>query len=63
MQYVGQTGRSLKTRFHEHFCKMKKPKKFDMFLYCLFKNYGHSLSKIIIQAVEKIYMIQTHHLD
>ena len=54
MQYVGQTGRSLKTRFREHFRKMKKPKKFDTFLYRHFKNNGHSLSKIVIQPVEKI---------
>ena len=54
MQYVGQTGRSLKTRFREHFCKMKKPKQFDTFLYRHFKNNGHSPSKIVIQQVEKI---------
>ena len=54
MQYVGQTGRSLKTRFREHFRKMKKPKKFDTFLYRHFKNNGHSPSKIVIQPVEKI---------
>ena len=54
MQYVGQTGRSLKTRFREHFHKMKKPKKFDTFLYRHFKNNGHSPSKIVIQPVEKI---------
>ena len=54
MQYVGQTGRSLKTRFREHFRKMKKPKKFDTFLYPHFKNNGHSPSKIVIQPVEKI---------
>ena len=54
MQYVGQTGRSLKTRFREHFRKMKKPKKFDTFLYRHFKNNGHSPSKIEIQPVEKI---------
>ena len=53
MQYVGQTGRSLKTRFREHFRKMKKPKKFDTFLYRHFKNNGHSPSKIVIQPVEK----------
>ena len=53
MQYVGQTGRSLKTRFREHFCKMKKPKQFDTFLYRHFKNSGHSPSKIAIQQVEK----------
>ena len=54
MHYVGQTGRSLKTRFPEHFCKMKKPKKIDTLLYHHFKNNGHSPSKIIIQPVEKI---------
>ena len=54
MQYVGQTGRSLKTRFREHFRKMKKPKKFDIFLYRHFKSNGHSPSKIVIQPVEKI---------
>ena len=54
MQYVGQTGRSLKTRFHEHFRKMKTPKKFDTFLHRLFKSNGHSPSKIVIQPLEKI---------
>ena len=54
MQYVGQTGRSLKTRFREHFRKMKKPKKFDSIIYRHFKNNGHSASKIVIQPVEKI---------
>ena len=46
MQYVGQTGRSLKTRFCEHFRKLKKPKKFDTFLYRHFKSNGHSPSKL-----------------
>ena len=54
MQYFGQTGRSLKTRFREHFRKMKKPIKFDTFLYRHFKSNGHSPSKIVIQPVEKI---------
>ena len=54
MQYVGQTGRSLKTRFREHFRKMKKPKKFDTFLYCHFKSNGHSPNNIVIQLVENI---------
>ena len=49
-----QTGRSLKTRFREHFRKMNKPKNFDTFLYHHFKNNGHSPSKIVIQPVEKI---------
>ena len=59
MQYVGQTGRYLKTGFREHFRKMKKPKKFDTFLYRHFKNNGHSPSKIVIQTVKKI---QTRHI-
>ena len=54
MQYAGQTGRSLKTRFREHSHKMKKPKKFDTFLYRHFKINAHSPSKIVIQPVEKI---------
>ena len=33
---------------------MKKPKKFDTFLYRHFKSNGHSPSKIVIQPVEKI---------
>ena len=54
MQYVGQTGRSLKTSFSEHFRKMKKPKKFDIFIYPHFKSNGHSPYKIVIRPVEKI---------
>ena len=54
MQYVGQTGRSLKTRFRKHFRKMNKPKKFVTFLYRHFKNNGHSPAKIIIKPVENI---------
>ena len=50
MQYVGQY---LKTGFREHFRNMKKPKIFDPFLYCHFKNNGRSPSKILIQPVEK----------
>ena len=53
MQYAGQTGRSLKTRFRRHFGKMKKPKKIDTFLYRHLQSNGHSLSKIVIQPVEK----------
>ena len=56
MQCIGQTGRSLKTRFREHFRKMKKPKKFDTFFYRHFKRNGHSPSKIVIQLVEKNYL-------
>ena len=54
MQYVGQTGQSLKNRFREHFRKMKNPKKFDTFLYRHFINNGHSPGKIVIQRIEKI---------
>ena len=53
MQYVGQTGRSLMTRFSELFRKIKKPKKIDTFLYRHFKNNGHLPSKILILPVEK----------
>ena len=51
---VVETCQPLKTRFHEHFCKMKKPKKFDTFLYRHFNSNDHSPSKIVIQMVEKI---------
>ena len=54
MQYVGQTGCSLKTRFCEHFYKKKEPKKFGTFLYLHFKSNDHSPNKIVIQPVEKI---------
>ena len=53
MQYVGQTGRSLKARFREHFHKMKKPTKFGAFLYRHFKSNGHSPGKIVVQPIEK----------
>ena len=50
MQYVGQTGRSLKTSFHEHLRKNEKSlKKLTHF----FSN-DHSPRKIVIQPVEKI---------
>lgn len=54
MQYVGQTGRSLKIRFGEHFRRMKKLKKFDNYLYRHFKRTGHSITNILVQPVEKI---------
>ena len=63
MQYVGQTGRSLKTRFREHFRKWKKAKIIDTFLYRHLKNNGHSASKIVIHLFENLYMIQIHQLD
>ena len=51
------------TGFREHFRKMKTLKKIDTFLYRHFKSNGHSPSKIVIQPVQKIYMIQIHQLD
>ena len=54
MQYVGQTGRFLKTRFSEHYRRTKKPRKIDNFLYRHFKQTNHSTSSISIQPVEKI---------
>ena len=56
MQFVGQTGRSIKTGFLEYFRKMKKPKKIDTYLYRHFKSNGHSPSKDVIQPVEKKYI-------
>lgn len=54
MQYVGQTGRTLKKRFGEHYRRMKKPKQFDTFLYQHFKCTGHSPNDISVQPVEKL---------
>ena len=58
IQYVGQTCRCLKTRFSEHYCRIKKPHKIDNFLCRHFKQIknktNHSTSSISIQPVEKI---------
>ena len=54
MLYVGQTCRFLKTRFSEHYPRIKKPRKIDNFLYRHFKQTNHSSSSISIQAVQKI---------
>ena len=54
MLYVGQTCRFLKTRFSEHYPRIKKPRKIDNFLYRHFKQTNHSSSSISIQAVKKI---------
>ena len=53
MQYVGQTCRKLKNRFGEHYCKIKKPKMIDTFLYQHFKRTGHSPDNVLVQPVEK----------
>ena len=54
MQYVGQTGRKLKSRFGEHYRKIKKPKKIDTFLYQHSKRTGHSPDNVLVQPVEKL---------
>ena len=55
MQYVGPTGRTLKTGFSEHYRRIKKPiKRFDTFLYRHFTHTGHSPTKVSVQPVEKI---------
>ena len=54
MQYVGQTGRMLKTRFGEHYRRITKPKKNDTFLYQHFKRTGHSPKDLLVQTVEKL---------
>ena len=54
MQYVWQTSRPLKLRCDDHYRRMRKPKKFDTFLYQHFKYTGHSPNDISVQAVEKI---------
>ena len=54
MQYVGQTCRKLKTRFGEHYRKIKKHKKIDTFLYQHFKRTGHSFNNVLAQPVEKL---------
>ena len=57
MQYFGQTSRFLKTRFTEHYRRMKKPRLIDNFLYRHIKLTNHSLNHISIQPVEKMYMM------
>ena len=54
MQYVGQTSRALKIRFGEHYHRMKKPERFDNFLYRHIKHAGHSPTKVSVQPVEMI---------
>ena len=54
MQYVRHTCRKLKTRFGEHYRKIKKHKKIDTFLYQHFKRTGHSPNNVLVQPVEKL---------
>ena len=54
MQYVGQTGRMLKTRFGEHYRRNSKPKKFDTFLSQHFNRTGHSSKNVLVQLVVKL---------
>ena len=52
IQYVGQTGRALKTRFGEHLRNCKS-NKFKNFLYRHFRKSGH-VKNISIQPVEHV---------
>jgi hypothetical protein len=54
IQYVGQTGRSLKIRFREHFYKIRNRSKFTTLLYQHFRKAGHSFKHVTIQPVEQI---------
>ena len=58
MQYVGQTGRSLKTGFREDFGKMKKPKKLTHFFIAISKIMVIYLVKLYLSRLKKLYMIQ-----
>ena len=44
----------MKSRFGEHYRKIKKPKKIYTFLYQHFKRTGHSLDNVLVQPVEKL---------
>jgi hypothetical protein len=53
MQYVGQTGRALKTRFREHVYQCKNKKLWN-FLYQHFRKAGHSFKNISVQPLEQL---------
>ena len=59
MQYVGQTCRKLKTRFGEHYRKIKKLKRNDTFLYQHIKGTGHSPDNVLVQPMEKVFYDET----
>ena len=63
MQYVGQTGWSLKTRFCEHFVKWKSLKYLTRFFIAISKIMVNYLVKLLFNQLKNIYMIQIHHLD
>ena len=52
MQYVGQTGRALKTRFREHLYNCRNNKKLRHYVYQHFRQTGHSIKNLTIQPVE-----------
>ncbi len=54
IQYVGQTGRPLKTRFSQHCSKIRNNSKINTFLYKHFKQSGHTLKQVTVQPVEKL---------
>ena len=52
MQYVGQTGRALKTRFKEHKYNCTINKKLRHYVYQHFRQADHSIKNLTIQPVE-----------
>ena len=63
MQYVGQTGRMLKTRFGEHYRRITKPKTIDTFLHHDFKRTGHSPKYVLAQPVEKLSYDKNYYVN
>jgi len=51
MQYVGQTGRTIKERFREHIYKIKNGGRYNSFIYRHFKLDGHGLDNLAVQIV------------
>lgn len=54
MQYVGQTGRALKTRFREHLYNCRINKKLRHYIYQHFRRTDHNLNYLTIQPLEKL---------
>ena len=53
MQYVGQTCRTLKTRFGEHYRKIKKP--IRLLLFFINITNVHSPNNVLVQSMEKLF--------
>jgi hypothetical protein len=55
MQYVGETGQSLKQRFRSHSYKIRNNRKYHNFLYHHFKRYPlHSIKHVTLQPVQML---------